>query len=151
LYIHGLESKSDFPSLFSVIHVTLRVTHSSELILALFLAQVFMSHRQFLSRLGKTRLSIIEPLLGYGEYANYSLEQYLQGNGSLIQTCSINGLGMYNCLNNQHSKSTCTQYLYVKCVTSAACAAYLWHSDVIVWVLHVVHKMYENNRFLKIR
>jgi hypothetical protein len=109
LYIHGLESKSDFPSLFSIIRATLRVTHSSKFILAPFLVQGRISHRQFLLRLGKTRPSIIELLLGYGENANYSLEQYLQGNGSLTQTCSINGLGMYNCLNNQHNKSTCTQ------------------------------------------
>jgi hypothetical protein len=124
---------------FSVIRVTLRVTHSSKFILAPFLVQGRISHRQFLSRLGKTRPFIIEPLLGYVENANYSVEQYLQGNGSLIQTCSINGLGMYNCLTNQHIKRTCTQHLYVKCVTLPACAAYLWHSDVIFGSLMVPH------------
>jgi hypothetical protein len=145
LYTHGLESKSDFPSLFSVIRVTLRVTHSSKFILALFLVQGRISHRHFLSRLGKTRPSIIEPLLGYGENANYSLEQYLEGDGSVKQTCSINGHGKYNCLNNQHSKITCIQYLYVKCVAFVACAAYLWHSDVIIFlVLQIVNKVYGN-------
>jgi len=142
LYIPGLECKSDIPSLYSVIRVTLRVTHNSKFILASFIVQALISHWQFLSRLGKTRPSIIEPLLGYGEYANYSLEQYLQGNSSLTQTFSVNGLGMYNCLNNQHGKSTCTQYLYLKCVTLVACAVYLWHSDVIFWVFNVVNKVY---------
>jgi branched-subunit amino acid transport protein AzlD len=132
LYIRGLESMSLLPSLYSIICFTLGITHTSKFSLAPFLVFGHISHRQFLSRLGKTRPSIIAPLLGYGENANYSLKQYLQGNGRLLQTCSINGLGMHNCLNNQHSKITCTQYLYVNCIALAACTMPLLHSDVIV-------------------